>query len=71
MMAEERPTNMVNVITHAKTWPYSVSHYSEYALSSAIDLSIYSNFIAIVFRGYNAAFLWHCFLCDGTVDMQI
>ena len=68
MMAEERPTNMVNFMTHAKTWPYSVSHYSEYSLSSAIDLSIYSTFIAIVLRGYNAAFLCHCFFC---VDMEI
>ena len=35
-----------------------ISHYSEYALSSA--LSIYITLIAIVLSEYNAAFLCHC-----------
>ena len=49
-----------------------ISHYSEDVLYST--LSKYSTLIAIVFRDYDAAFLYHHFfhLCyDCAVDIQI
>ena len=50
-----------------------ISHYSEDVLYST--LSKYSILIAIVFRDYDAAFLYHHFffhLCyDWAVDIQI
>ena len=47
-----------------------VSHYSKNALSSS--LSMYSAFMAIVLRDYNAAFLCHCwfFVVDNYANMS-
>ena len=61
MMTKEGSTKIVNFNTSmAEVLMLGcghISHFSEYLLSST--LSIYSTFIAIVLRDYDADFLYH------------
>ena len=61
MMTKEGSTKIVNFNTPmAEVLMLGhghISHFSEYVLSST--LSIYSTLVAIVFRDYDAAFLYH------------
>ena len=61
LMTKERSTKIVNFMTpRAGVLMLGcghISHYSEYVVSST--LSIYSTLVDIVFRNYDAAFLYH------------
>ena len=76
MMTREGSTKIVNFMTTKAVVLMlersHISHYSEYVLSST--LSIYSTFIAIVLRDYDAAFRYHSdfyLFYDWAVDIQI